>query len=71
MCLPAAPRGPLFPSEVSEKTQKFSFAELGANDSNFRSLASLPVAESLGKLGVREPDTWQHNEAQCYQEQER
>ena len=32
---------------------------------------SLPVDESLGKFGVREPDAWQHNEAQRYQEQER
>jgi len=32
---------------------------------------SLPVDETLDKFEVREPDAWQHNEALCYQEQER
>jgi hypothetical protein len=29
------------------------------------------IDESLDKLGGREPDAEQHNEAQCYQEQAR
>ena len=33
--------------------------------------SALQLDESLGKLGAREPDAGQHNEAQCYQEQER